>query len=70
MAQAGFYWCGNDIDIDTAACFLCDKHLDGWEQDDDPWDEHHKHAPQCVFVKIRKAEADLTVCRSLHGNIF
>ncbi|XP_063701696.1 baculoviral IAP repeat-containing protein 5 [Culicoides brevitarsis] len=68
MAEAGFYWCGTDTDIDSAACFLCNKHLDGWEIDDDPWSEHFKHAPQCQFAKTQKAEKDLTVEEVL--NIF
>lgn len=61
MAQAGFYWCGTDREPDTAACFTCGKVLDGWERDDDPWQEHTKHAPQCLFVKLHKNEEDLTV---------
>lgn len=61
MAEAGFYWCGNERETDSAACFLCNKHLDGWEVDDDPWSEHFKHAPQCHFAKTRKPEGELTV---------
>lgn len=61
MAEAGFYWCGNERENDTAACFLCNKHLDGWEVDDDPWQEHLKHAPQCQFAKNHKPEAEYTV---------
>lgn len=61
MAEAGFYWCGATQDPDSAACFMCDKHLDNWESTDDPWFEHKRHAPQCAFVKLGKAEANLTV---------
>ncbi|XP_053665065.1 baculoviral IAP repeat-containing protein 5 [Anopheles marshallii] len=60
MAEAGFYWHGTDIEIDIAACFVCGKELDGWEESDDPWSEHRKHAPQCPFVKYGRAEANLT----------
>lgn len=61
MAEAGFYWCGNAFELDTVACFVCDKTLYGWEPTDDPWEEHAKHAPQCFFVKKRKPEGELTV---------
>lgn len=62
MAEAGFYWCGTPQENDAAACFLCGKQLDGWEPTDNPWSEHKKHSPQCAFVKLGRAEDDLTVC--------
>lgn len=61
MAAAGFYWTGNANEQDSAACFLCDKSLDNWEATDDPWFEHKKHAPQCLFVKFGRPENQLTV---------
>lgn len=61
MAEAGFYWKGTKTDNDVAACFLCEKVLDGWEATDDPWVEHRTHAPQCDFVKCGRPESDLTV---------
>lgn len=61
MAEAGFYWCGNEHEIDTVACFVCGKSLDGWDANDDPWAEHKKHAPRCAFVNLGRAEKDLTV---------
>lgn len=62
MAEAGFYWSGNDREPDTVTCYICNKTLDGWEPTDDPWKEHAKHAPQCSFVKLGRKEAELTVC--------
>lgn len=61
MAEAGFYWEGSVKEPDSAACFMCHKVLNGWEEQDDPWQEHKKHAPQCVFVKIGKKEDEYTV---------
>lgn len=61
MAEAGFFWKGTHTEPDTAACFLCGKVLDGWEETDDPWVEHKKHAPQCVFAKNGKLEDEYTV---------
>ncbi|XP_053963847.1 baculoviral IAP repeat-containing protein 5.2 [Anastrepha ludens] len=61
MAEAGFYWSGNEREPDTVTCYVCNKTLDGWEPTDDPWKEHSKHAPQCNFVKYGRKEAELTV---------
>lgn len=65
MAEAGFFWKGTATEPDTAACFLCGKVLDGWEESDDPWMEHKKHAPQCVFAKKGKPEDEYTVMEFL-----
>lgn len=37
MAAAGFYFIGNEKELDLVECFICSKQLDGWEEDDDPW---------------------------------
>lgn len=60
MAEAGFIFCGSKSEPDLAQCYVCLKKLDGWEQDDEPWKEHKKHSPSCLFVKIGKKEADMT----------
>lgn len=41
-------------------CFLCNKCLDGWEKDDDPWQEHQKHTKTCMFANIHCSELELT----------
>jgi baculoviral IAP repeat-containing protein 5 len=60
MAKAGWYreptW-----DEDEVRCFVCFKELDGWKKDDDPWEEHRKHSPNCMFVRIGKPENELSV---------
>lgn len=61
MAEAGFYYSGADADDDSATCFVCGKVLDGWENDDEPWTEHEKHAPRCQFVQIHSAQEELSV---------
>lgn len=61
MAEAGFYYSGANKDDDSATCFVCGKVLDGWENSDDPWIEHQKHAPNCYFVKSHLAQDELTV---------
>ncbi|KAL6267679.1 hypothetical protein P5V15_000754 [Pogonomyrmex californicus] len=56
MAAAGFYVIGNNDEPDLVACFICNKQLDGWEPNDDPWNEHVKHNPTCPFVKLNKQD--------------
>lgn len=65
MAEAGFFYTGTSDDDDSAACFVCGKLLDGWENEDEPWKEHEKHAPNCHFVKMHLIEDDLTVSYSI-----
>lgn len=61
MAEAGFYYSGVSDDDDSATCFVCGKVLDGWENTDEPWKEHEKHAPNCSFVKQHLSEDNMTV---------
>ncbi|XP_054008306.1 baculoviral IAP repeat-containing protein 5 [Hylaeus anthracinus] len=56
MAAAGFHVIGGKEEPDLVQCFICSKQLDGWDPDDDPWDEHVKHQPQCQFVKLNKPD--------------
>ncbi|KAJ9580201.1 hypothetical protein L9F63_004144 [Diploptera punctata] len=60
MAEAGFFFCGSNKEPDLVQCFVCLKKLDGWEPEDDPWDEHRKHASKCPFVEIGKKQSKLT----------
>ncbi|XP_058791458.1 baculoviral IAP repeat-containing protein 5 [Phymastichus coffea] len=67
MAAAGFYAVGGEDEPDLAECFMCSKQLDGWEPEDDPWQEHKKHQPNCPFVEINKTdESQLTVKELFH----
>ncbi|XP_044731945.1 baculoviral IAP repeat-containing protein 5-like [Chrysoperla carnea] len=62
MAEAGFYLIASeDSEADAVECFYCGKQLDGWEDSDDPWKEHYKHASYCDFAKLKKPEIQLTV---------
>lgn len=61
LAEAGFYFIGDENDVDTVACYLCKKVLNGWEEDDDPWTEHKKHAPNCIISQLGKPESQLTL---------
>uniref|UniRef100_A0A8D9E2F6 Baculoviral IAP repeat-containing protein 5 n=1 Tax=Cacopsylla melanoneura TaxID=428564 RepID=A0A8D9E2F6_9HEMI len=48
MAYAGYY-CVQD---DCAKCIYCVKELDGWEETDDPWEEHKSHKADCPFISL------------------
>ncbi|XP_054723671.1 baculoviral IAP repeat-containing protein 5-like [Uloborus diversus] len=61
MAEAGFYHCPTAEEPDVVQCYVCFKELDGWEPNDDPWDEHFSHSKNCMFAKLHKAQKDLTI---------
>ncbi|OAX81652.1 hypothetical protein ACJ72_04007 [Emergomyces africanus] len=50
LAHAGFYYRPTPLSPDNAACFLCERALDGWEEDDDPVTEHLKHSSECGWA--------------------
>lgn len=59
MAKAGFIFQPLPSNPDNVSCFLCNKALDGWEQDDNPLDEHLKHSPECGWAITAAVEAEL-----------
>ncbi|KAK9887113.1 hypothetical protein WA026_020560 [Henosepilachna vigintioctopunctata] len=65
MAEAGFIFVGSRIEPDLAKCFFCNKELDGWEKDDDPWKEHLSHSSHCQFAIRNTPEDEMTVYQFL-----
>lgn len=59
MAKAGFVFQPYPNNPDNVVCFLCDKALDGWEEDDHPLEEHLKHSPECGWAITAAVEAEL-----------
>ncbi|XP_069101012.1 E3 ubiquitin-protein ligase XIAP-like [Argopecten irradians] len=51
MAEAGFVYAGF---ADYTRCFFCGGGLKNWEDGDDPWIEHARWFPNCVFLKQNK----------------
>ncbi|XP_074963276.1 E3 ubiquitin-protein ligase XIAP isoform X1 [Phalacrocorax aristotelis] len=51
LAEAGFYSIGNG---DHVVCFHCGGRLEGWKENEDPWDQHAKWFPGCRFVRREK----------------
>ena len=61
MSEAGFYFCGTDSDPDLARCYYCRRELDGWEPEDDPWEEHKRRKGQlCAFIEMGKKPQELS----------
>ncbi|KAI3393050.1 hypothetical protein diail_4789 [Diaporthe ilicicola] len=59
MAKAGFFFQPLPSNPDNVVCFLCNKALDGWEEDDSPLEEHLKHSPECGWAITAAIEAEL-----------
>ncbi|KAK4161029.1 hypothetical protein QBC43DRAFT_303266 [Cladorrhinum sp. PSN259] len=59
FAKAGFFFEPYPNSPDNVVCFLCDKSLDGWEEHDNPLEEHLKHSPTCGWAIMAAIEADM-----------
>lgn len=51
LAEAGFYYLQYE---DTVECFVCGQKLKEWQPDDCPWNEHRRHSPHCLYLKMVK----------------
>ena len=49
LAQAGFYYTGQS---DFTICFACGLKVNQWERQDNPWDEHIRLSPDCLYLKM------------------
>ncbi|XP_037101733.1 baculoviral IAP repeat-containing protein 5b [Syngnathus acus] len=66
MAKAGFVHCPGDNEPDVVCCFFCLIELEGWEPDDEPWNEHSKRSPKCAFLNLKKDQRELTLAEMFH----
>jgi hypothetical protein len=53
LSHAGFYFNPSKTSPDNVTCFLCHKSMEGWSPNDDPFDEHFTHAPDCAWAICR-----------------
>ncbi|KAF8902363.1 hypothetical protein CPB84DRAFT_1846308 [Gymnopilus junonius] len=54
LAEAGFYYDPSYEDPDNVTCYMCDKELGGWEEDDDPFLIHWEKCGQsCCWASVR-----------------
>ena len=56
LAAAGFYYHPTPSCPDNVVCYLCRSSLDGWEETDDPIDEHLSHSRSCGWAICAFAE--------------
>ncbi|XP_050392201.1 baculoviral IAP repeat-containing protein 7-A isoform X2 [Patella vulgata] len=54
LAKAGFFYAGSG---DGVKCFHCGGRLVTWERGEDPWQEHAKWFPKCLYLLQVKGEA-------------
>ncbi|EJF63753.1 hypothetical protein DICSQDRAFT_167803 [Dichomitus squalens LYAD-421 SS1] len=61
MAKAGFLCNSVEPGDDTALCLYCNLSLNGWDEDDDPYEEHvkrdKKNKTSCAFIKAYTGNA-------------
>lgn len=58
LAKAGFFYSGFG---DKVVCFSCDLKLFSWNKTDEPWIEHYKNSPDCLFLKTVGYRTDNTL---------
>lgn len=62
LADAGWFMVGSSKEPDLVRCYFCQRELDGWEPEDDPWDEHlRRSGDPCPFIAKGKKARELTV---------
>ena len=49
LTEAGFYMIARR---DVVRCFSCHVVLQDWEKTDNVIDEHQRHSPECIFLKL------------------
>ncbi|KAI0432800.1 hypothetical protein F5Y09DRAFT_300933 [Xylaria sp. FL1042] len=59
FARAGFYFAPSPHFPDNTVCFLCCKNVDGWEEDDNPFEEHLRLSPHCGWAIVAGIETGL-----------
>ena len=66
LAEGGFYMVARR---DVVKCFSCDVILRDWERSDNVIDEHHKHSPNCSFLKTKMySNHDITKAAAINLN--
>ena len=53
---------GSSTEPDLVKCYYCQREIDGWEPEDDPWEEHlRRSGDPCPFITKGKKARELTV---------
>lgn len=59
FASAGFFFEPTPEAPDNTVCFLCLKPVAGWEEDDNPLEEHLRLSPHCGWAVVAAIDAGL-----------
>ena len=53
---------GSSTEPDLVRCYYCGREIEGWEPEDDPWEEHSRRSGDpCPFIVKGKKARELTV---------
>jgi hypothetical protein len=52
LAAAGWYYDPTEGTPDGVSCAYCHLALDAWDEGDDPFEEHRRRAPDCLFFTL------------------
>ncbi|XP_050057850.1 death-associated inhibitor of apoptosis 1-like isoform X1 [Aphis gossypii] len=66
LAESGFIYSGKK---DIVECFCCGIILHRWEKEDNPWIEHSRWNPKCVFVLLSKGNQFVENVVKKYGSI-
>jgi hypothetical protein len=66
LAECGFIYLGKK---DIVECFCCGLILHNWEKDDNPWIEHSRWNPKCLYVLLSKGNQFIENVIKEYGNI-
>lgn len=67
MAAAGFFATGGKAEPDSVECFMCNKPMDGWEETDNPWEEHVRHQKDCKYILLNKPDESTWTVEELYN---
>ncbi|KAI0398545.1 hypothetical protein F5Y17DRAFT_8070 [Xylariaceae sp. FL0594] len=59
FARAGFFYQPQEGNLDNTVCFLCCKNISGWDEDDNPFEEHLRLSPHCGWAIVAGIETGL-----------
>ncbi|RYO84908.1 hypothetical protein DL762_005432 [Monosporascus cannonballus] len=59
FARAGFYFDPTPEYPDNTVCFLCSRKIGGWEDGDNPFEEHLRLSPNCGWAIVAAIEVGL-----------
>ncbi|KAL8779788.1 MAG: hypothetical protein Q9213_006773 [Squamulea squamosa] len=59
LAKAGFFYDPKLSAPDNTTCYLCHSQLNGWEEDDNPIEEHANLSAGCGWAAIARIEQNV-----------